>query len=970
MSDDEHSPSSPTPARRPDQPQLNVVTENLPSENSQSGSFSPINTKRGFPKPRSPRRSLPTPSKTTSSPTTVPSPIISILEGLSGLSIFDRHPSLLADEAGTLDSADLVSPVTTFENQAAEFFMGKREAMENLWETIKDEPEDRKKETVTKSLASQADIIDECFKFYLRATNRVRELEAAATKRSKNDDDERVKEIEKLTKANRQLDKDREKLGLRVLDMRDRITELEHDIKQKEIVLAETLMAASPTSSGGPIDPAALQLWLQGESEFYAAQQHNKKPVFDDERPENYTTTSEGAGADEDEPQSPTEEKRLRLRRKFHGVDVPAEIADMLQKMSAEASTKNSEVMRQKEDNILDLKQRVKALTEQLDHEKYEHGLLAEEYERFTGEPVSLAFYKTAKNTSPLGELYNTIQQLREDLATAEANLEKANAQDKKERQLRGTISQLQDELSHLKSHPRNDMSQLEKDLAAQRLTTSRLKDELSVVKDELEKNKNDLPKYSRDEIDRLHGQVEEQSQYIQKKNKPWGQAAENEKKWKKQIKDLRTDLDLSQDKVKQLVERIEELEKHEDHTMALEKQIKDLEEQLKEQVERAAQFELAAKEDRMHFLAATGKLEDQEALKAQLAGAEAQLAGAEAQLADTEAALHLAQTERDRILTQISELQMKEERLAILLENTEEDLERERGKVILFTDRIQELEFAEEIHRQILAETTADLELERSKLADVIGRIEELEDVVNEQREHIEDQRQRIEELEVDITTTTADLTQARDALLEERGQEASVTIAGLEATITDLRFQIDTHRGTISNLLKLLEEKETEEQPPKQDSRTVNEQPPQTQPPPPTESTTQVLYHHGQACFCSLVDYFIPGVLDRVLDPAEPPTVCCSCGHEAGDDDSDAGSYIHLPDLPEPYRSEPQNVPGSETEGDSTEPHIVPGGYVDEDGIFHDPPTEPQIVPGSEEDGQNDIDVESISDHADDWR
>jgi uncharacterized coiled-coil protein SlyX len=950
MSDHEHSPSSPTPAQRPDQPQLNVVTKNL----------SPIKTRLAFPKPRSPRRPKPTPSKTTLSPTNVPSPIIGILEGLSGLSIFDRHPSLLADEAGTLDSADLVSPVTTFQNQAAEFFLGKRKAMENLWETIKNEPEEKKKETVTASLASQADIIEECFKFYLRATNRVRELEAAAAKRAKDDDNEHVKEIEKLTKANRQLDKDREKLGLRVLDMRDRITELEHDIQMKDKILAETPVAASPTSPAGPIDPASLQLWLEGESQFYAAQQANKKPIFDDERPENYTTTSEGAGADDDEPQTPTEEKRARLRRKFHGVDVPPEIVDMLHKMDAEVLTKHSQVVKQKEDSILDLKQRVKALTEQLDHERYEHGLLAEEYERFTGEPVSLAFYQTAKNTSPLGELYNTIQQLREELTVSEANLTKANAQESKERQLRGTISQLETELSNLKAQPRDDTSQLEKDLA-------RLKDELSVAKDELEKNKIDLPKYTRDEIDRLHEQVKEQSQYIQKKNKPWGQAADNEKKLKKQIRylqtELRTERDLSQDKVNQLVQRIEELEKLEDHTTEFEKQIKDLEEQLKQQTERATQFELAAKEDRLHFLAATGKLEDQEALKAQLAEAEAQLA-------DTETALHLAQTERDTILTQISELQMKEERVSILLESTEEDLERERGKATQFTDRIQELELAEEIHKQILEETTADLELEREKLADVIHRIEELEDVITEQSEYIEDQRQRIEELEVDITWTTNDLAKARDALLEERGQEASVTIAGLEAIIIDLRFQIDTHRTTISNLLKLLEEKENEAQ----DSRSVDEQPPQSQPPPqtqspPTQSTSQVLHQHTRACFCTLLDWFVPGILDRDLDPHEPCTLCCTCGYEAGDG-SDAGSFVHLPDLPEAYRSEPQNVPGSETED-----HIIPGGYIDDDGIFHDPPVEPQIVPGSWEDDQEDADgFESrrhyVRYYDDDWR
>jgi hypothetical protein len=1011
-------------------------------------SLATLNTNLSFRKPLPPRRSLPALGSKPLSPLPdppEPSPLTAILEGIANAgSNSDRHPSLLADgDVGVLDSADSPIPLTAFESQAAAFFTEKQTAMEKFWDDLPSQPEEKRKEAMREALTSQMKNMDECFRHFLQAVKRVRELEEAQALKTCADESERAKELEKLKIQNKDLVAAEAQLGLELRDMRDKNRQLQADFKAREAALAD-----SPAYDG-PLDTGLVKLWLEGEATYYMTQ-HQQGAVADD-RPLAHDSASNGGG-NASTPITPTVTKRRRAKRSLFGAGVNADTFEIMEEFVSSRLADSTTATPQ---TVEEMKQHIRKIQSDLDDERFQHRLIVEDWERIRDEPISLEFYKKAAAKEPLPFLTNTIKQLHDELDVAEESL----AEEKRK-------------AKHLTSDLQDRYHRLEKDLVTQRELVLRLQTDLDTWKHEftsVEKTRNE--RYE------LKERNKEQAGYIQLRSDAWRHAEVNQQTWKKRLAELERDANDLKSRNDQFIERIMELEDRE----------KLLEAQLREQTDWAnklAAYKTEAEAKTNQFIERIEELEDQEtSLEIRLGEQRDRANKLEAEKAEIEAMLAPITTQLEQLKPMLEDQDILQAQLAearMQLANTELDLETKRLRLSESRQRMQELEQTKTgLERQLaqfkdlqdrerslrreladkddellteqlrnvdlsaqmrklaakLETVEADLQVEQNKCADFIQRIEELEDEVKEQKTHIS---------EVNVASSDAETMESRHL----------ATIAGLEATIAGLQAQIEHHSNTISLLMakpplssKRVELLKRQTQTPRdlrmmisrlttqknkyhdrwlrakqaldtaredlaclvaqkdadterervlreqiaslekeyatiyaslvcamaelgvvmeidvpvvEDTRDVVDdlspsppRSPTTYSPDPITKITDVIHRHSEACFCSLVDYFLPGVLDHILP--EPPTTNCSCccdddthSHSDIDDDSDHKTPHGL------SSTEPAQIDtGSEIENSSGTP-ISRHSHSSEPPPSLDPT---QIDPGLEEEEEDSL-------------
>lgn len=1038
LPDDEHSPASPAMARPSQTPPPS-------KQHKRFASLSNLNTNLSFRRPLPPRRSLPAhgskPVHSLPDPPE-PSPLTAILEGIAGASSSsDQHPSLLADgDVGVLDSADTATPLTAFESKAATFFMERQTAIEELWDDLESQPEEKRKAAQSEVLTSQMKMIDDCFKHFLQATKRVRELEEAQSLKTHAEENDRIKELKKLKNENKTLATDKAELSLELRDMRDKNRQLHADLKAREAALAD-----SPAYDG-PFDEGLMKLWLEDEASYYVT--HQQQGAFADDRPSTHDSASNGD--DESISMTPTLAKRRRAKRSFFGTDINPEMLEMMEEFVA---TRLAEQTSTPAQSVEEMKQQIRKLQSDLDDEKFQHRLVVEDWERITGEPITLEFYEKAAAKEPLPFLTKTINQLRDELAVAEERLAEEM------RSAKNSDPDLQDR-----------KLQLEKDLVTQKELLLRLQTKLDTWEHEFQSVEE-----ARSEMHELKERNKEQAGYIQLRSDAWRHAEINEQASKERLAELEKELNDLQSKNEQFIERIVELEDHEKSLEAqledqtdrankfdaykteadakigqfierieeLEDQKKVLETQLQEHRDRANEVETGKAEVEARLATATTQLEElrpeldnQNNLQAQLDEAKRQLANTESdlrarRLKSSESRQRIEELEHQ--LAQFKELQDKERGLRRELADKDDEL---------LTERLRNVDLSSEMRKLAgdLKTVQEDLENEQSKCADFIQRIEELEDEVNEQNTHI---------AELEVANADAKTMESQHL----------ATIKGLEATIAGLQARIEHSSNTISLLMtkpplgpkriellkrqtqtprdlrkmvsRLMTQKkkyhhrwlrarqalgtaredvarvvaqkdadtererqlreqiaslETEyattyaslvramaelgaimemDKPAADDTLdAVDDLPPSTPftpyhtttiypPDPPTKKMTNVVHQHSEACFCTLVDYFLPGVLHHILP--EPPTKDCTCCCDQdidshGENDTDSGYETHH-GLPSTDSS--QIAPGPEKENSPHRP-------ISRKSHSPDPPPylEPtQIDPGLEEEEEESI-------------
>ncbi|RKU40793.1 hypothetical protein DL546_002111 [Coniochaeta pulveracea] len=1044
LSDNEHSPTSPTIAR-PSQ------TSPLFKQRRRFASLSAINTKLTLPRPRPPRRSLPALGSVAApflDEPPEPSPLTAILEGIASAGLnSDNHPSLLADgDVGVLDSANLPTPITAFESNASTFFMDNRTAVERLCNDLQSQPAGERNERVIEVLTTQIDYIDECFKYVLQATKRARESEEAQSLKTRAEESDRARELRKLKKENKALIAEKAELDLELCDVRDTNRQLQADFKAREAALA-----ASPAYDG-PMDEKLMKLWFENEARDYVTDQQ-QAAAFSDDRTSTYDSISNGD--DESIPVTPTATKRRRAKRSFFGTDINPEMLEMMEEFVTNRLTESTITPAQSDE---EMRQQIKKLQSDLDDEKFQHRLVVEDWERIKNEPISLEFYAKAAARESLPFPTKTTKQLRDKLAV----IEERPAEETKRAE--GPSADVQDRAQ-----------QLEKDLVAQNELIERVQTELDTWKREFK-----TVEAARGQIHDLEERNKEQAGYIQLRSEAWRHADANEQAWKNRLDELQKDFDDLQTKNDQFLERIGELEDHE----------KSLESQLEEQTKRANQLDAYKTENESktdQFIERIEELEDQHTslearlqehqsridnLQAEKAEAEAhialitaqveqleteledqtglnvELAEAKRQLADMESDLRAKRLELSESEQRIQNLEQTKAELEDQLSQFQELQEEERclrreladKDDNLLTEQLRNVDLSSEI-RKLTDELKAvqeDVEIQQSKCDDFIQRIEELEDEVREQQTHID-------ELEATHSLEAQHL----------------ATIKGLEATIVGLQAQIEHHLNTISlltskpplsakrvellrrqtqtprdlrkmllrlttqkkkyhdrwlrtkqalgmareDLARLLvqrdvdteRERQLREQiaslerdfaetsaslmramaelgmiskidgPSAEDTHdAVDDLPPSPPITPHHTSTTycpncasrkstDVAHLHGEACFCTLVDYFLPGVLGKML-PESPASDCTCCDDQETyshtDDGNDSGyetQYGVLSTKPT------QVVPGSEKENSPQSP-TSPNSLISD----RPPSTEPiQIDPGLDDDGESDFDV-----------